>query len=60
MCDEGLPEGIAGTLLGQVIAKSGLLTSAMRHRLASADTLLSWSEPILKADSRDEVFRDFH
>ncbi len=33
---------------------------AMRQRLASADTLLSWSEPILKADSLDEVFRDFH
>ncbi|MCC7277101.1 MAG: transposase [Chromatiaceae bacterium] len=60
ICGEGRPEGIAVILMGLVTAKCGLPTPAMRHRLASADTLLSWSEPILKADSLDEVFRDFH
>ena len=59
---EGRQEGVADTLLRQVTAKFGPPTPVTRQRLASADTetLLRWSERILKADSLDELFGDLH
>ena len=59
---EGRQEGVADTLLRLVTAKFGPPTSVTRQRLASADTetLLRWSERILKADSLDELFGDLH
>ena len=57
---EGRREGEATTLLRQVEAKFGPeAAAAHRERIESADTdsLLTWSDRILTAETVEEVFR---
>lgn len=54
-----LPRALAVVLIGELERKFGVLTEAQRRRILTADaeTLLSWSERILVAQSSDEVLR---
>ncbi|MDN5869886.1 MAG: DUF4351 domain-containing protein, partial [Nitrococcus sp.] len=56
---QGLQQGEAAVLVRLLERKFGVLTESQRRRIETADaeTLLSWSERILTAQSPDEVLR---
>lgn len=55
---EGILEGEASLLLRQLISRFGTVEQCYRKQLeyADSDTLLTWSERILTADTIEEVF----
>ncbi|MCO6439692.1 MAG: DUF4351 domain-containing protein, partial [Nitrococcus mobilis] len=57
--EQGLQQGEAAVLIRQMERKFGALSEAQRRRIEAADaeTLLTWSERILVAQSPDEVLR---
>ncbi|EAR23487.1 DUF4351 domain-containing protein [Nitrococcus mobilis] len=57
--EQGLQQGEAAVLIRQMERKFGALSEAQRRRIETADaeTLLTWSERILVAQSPEEVLR---